>query len=118
MKKYGIAVFILITILFLTGCGKKDSKPGAPASTKTDSHNVSIKDFSYKPKTISIEAKGTVTWTNDDSVDHTVSADDKSFNSGQIPAGIKFKHKFNSAGSFTYHCTDHPNEKGKVIVTQ
>ena len=67
-----------------------------------------------------MKAGDTVTWTNEESVDHDVTADDGSFKSGR-PGGMKqgdtYEHTFKKAGSFAYKCTVHPNMTGTVEVT-
>jgi plastocyanin len=55
-----------------------------------------------------------VTWTNNDSVAHTVTGTD--FASSQLAPGSTFSHKFTTAGSFDYHCSIHPSMTGNVTV--
>ena len=57
-----------------------------------------------------------VTWTNNDATTHTVTADDGSFNSGNIAPGGKFSHTFSTAGTIAYHCSIHTSMKAKVVV--
>ncbi len=67
-----------------------------------------------------MKAGDTVTWTNEESVNHDVTANDGSFKSGP-PGGMKqgdtFEHAFKKAGNFAYKCTVHPNMTGTVEVT-
>ena len=60
----------------------------------------------------------TVIWTNNDSVPHTVTADDGSFDSGSLSTGQTFSHTFDDAGTFTYFCEIHgkPSMNGAVQV--
>ena len=58
----------------------------------------------------------TVTWTNSDSTQHTVTADDGSFDSGVLAQGQTFSHTFDTAGTIAYHCTIHPNMQATVTV--
>ena len=57
-----------------------------------------------------------MTWTNNGPSVHTVTADDGSFDSGNISVGKTFSHTFQTAGTFAYHCTIHPFMKATVIV--
>jgi len=70
--------------------------------------------------TVVIGVNNTVVWTNDDTmfggVIHTVTATDKSFNSGNINAGDSFKWTFTTPGTYTYYCVYHAWMKGTVIV--
>ncbi len=60
----------------------------------------------------------TVTWTNDDTVDHTVTSDTgyAGFNSGILVPGQAFTFTFKAAGNYTYGCEFHPLMRGTVIV--
>jgi len=73
-------------------------------------------DMGFFPAEQSIAAGDTVEWTNQMGFDHTVSADDGSFDS-KLGGGQKFSHTFNSAGSFPYKCRIHPFMTGKITVT-
>lgn len=87
----------------------------APAALAKD-YKVSIKDVSYSPKEIKIKKGDTVTWTNADERDHTVTADDGSFKSGKMSDGETFKQKFDKPGRYKYHCDYHPRMKATVVV--
>ena len=56
----------------------------------------------------------TVTWTNQDSTQHTATGDD--FDTGLLGKGQSGSHTFDSAGTFSYICTPHPYMKAKVTV--
>jgi plastocyanin len=78
---------------------------------------VSMADIAFDPAELTVSAGDTVTWTNDDSVDHDVTAD--SFSSGDpggIAPGETFEHTFEEAGMFDYVCTVHPGMEGSVTV--
>jgi plastocyanin len=86
----------------------------APAALAKD-HKVSIGP-KYAPREIKIKAGDTVVWVNDDEKDHTVTADDDSFDSGNLGDGKSFRHTFKKAGKYKYHCEYHPRDKGVVVV--
>jgi plastocyanin len=48
---------------------------------------------------------------------HTVTADDDSFDSGQLAKNASFSHTFTEVGVVPYHCENHPQMTGKVTVT-
>jgi plastocyanin len=80
---------------------------------------VSMKDIKFNPETVTIKPGGKVTWTNDDSVGHDVTADDfQSGGPGEIPGGSTFSHTFAKPGTFNYVCSVHPGMKGSVKVTK
>jgi plastocyanin len=71
---------------------------------------------SFVPPEISISPETAISWRNDDSIEHTVTADDGSFASGPISPGDTFDNTFDSLGDFSYHCSIHPFMTGVVIV--
>ena len=89
----------------------------APAAMGKD-HKVSIKDVKFAPKELKVKKGDTVTWTNSDERDHTVTADDGSFNSGNIGDRDTFRHKFEKAGKFKYHCEYYPRMKATIVVEE
>jgi len=85
------------------------------AATSTDS--VTISDFKFEPKEITVSVGDTVTWTNQGPAAHTATADDGSFDTGNLVKGASGSYKFTEAGTFKYHCTPHPFMKATVTVT-
>ena len=74
--------------------------------------------LSFTPPTVTvvIGVNSSLTFVNKDSVVHTVTATDKSFNSGDIQPGQSFTYNFTSPGTFTYYCVYHSWMKGTVKV--
>jgi len=89
----------------------------APAAHAKE-HKVSIKDVSFSPKELKVKKGDTVLWTNADERDHTVTADDGSFKSGNIADGKSFKQKFDKPGKYKYHCDYHPRMKATIVVEE
>jgi hypothetical protein len=58
----------------------------------------------------------TVTWTNDSVRTHTVTADDRSFDSGRMIPRATFSRRFDAVGETPYHCILHPFIRGVVGV--
>ena len=77
---------------------------------------VSIKDEAFHSASIQVRTGQTVTFTNNDEEEHTVTADDKSFDSNIIGTGKGFQHKFTKPGRYSYHCKIHPFMHGVIIV--
>jgi tyrosinase len=78
--------------------------------------NVTIVDFDFDPAELSIAPGTNVVWINQGAAPHTVTADDGSFDSGQLEPGGTFTQLFDSEGTFAYHCEIHPNMVGSVVV--
>ncbi len=116
--------------LALAACGdssssssssKKKSKKKKSSTTTTGGPGVVMQNIQFDPKAVSVKVGNTVTWSNNESVQHDVTADDGSFKSGPaggMKQGDNYEHTFDKAGSFAYKCTIHPNMTGTVEVTQ
>ncbi|MFN8160164.1 MAG: cupredoxin domain-containing protein [Solirubrobacterales bacterium] len=79
--------------------------------------SVSIVNYAYNPKTVTIDAGETVKWTNNDKdvpEGHTVTGD--GFDSGVLDPGQTYSREFARSGTYDYFCTLHPGMKGKVVV--
>lgn len=100
-----VAMLLMLSI-GLSGC---IDQPGT---------TVKISDFSFQPASISVTTGSTVVWTNEDSVSHTITADDGSFDSGSIAGGSRFEHIFSQSGTYRYHCSIHPSMTGEVAVSE
>ena len=90
---------------------------GPGESPDVGDKSVTIADFSFSPASLAILAGTTVTWTNEDTASHTVTADDGTFASGDLGTSGAFSQVFLAAGTFTYHCSVHPQMVGTVVVT-
>ena len=77
---------------------------------------VSIENFAFNPPNISVAPGTTVTWVNNDTVPHTTTADDGTWDSETLQPGQSFSFTFSSAGTFPYHCEIHPFMTGTVTV--
>ena len=80
-------------------------------------YNVAIQNFAFSPASMTIHAGDTVVWTNMDSTAHTVTSDSGSELASQsIGNGQTYSHTFNTAGTYTYHCSIHPSMHGTITV--
>ncbi len=90
---------------------------GQSAQTSTGAQvAVSIANFAYDPNPVTIAVGDTVTWTNNDGVQHTVTANDGTFQSGTLDPGQSFSFTFTAPGTIDYHCEFHANMSGQVVV--
>ena len=102
-----IVLFVILTVLS-TIRGKE---------TETTKADVVIENFSFSPQTFTLPAGATVTWTNRDSMPHTVTSTDKRFpKSPVMKPGQSYSNKFAAAGTDSYFCSIHPRMTGKIIV--
>src|SRR3989344_5701574 len=88
-----------------------------PITSSPKTYQVSISNFAFSPSTLTIKKGDMITWTNKDSVSHTVTSDSgDELDSNMLSKGKTYSHTFNKAGTFNYHCTPHPSMKAKIIV--
>lgn len=88
----------------------------APTTAPTSGGNsVSIASFAFSPQSLTVKVGTTVTWTNHDSVTHTVTADGGAFNHTLSPSDT-FSFTFTKAGTYSYHCSIHPSMTATVVV--
>ncbi|HKE99467.1 MAG TPA: cupredoxin family copper-binding protein [Actinomycetes bacterium] len=92
---------------------EQDTGGGGGAAAGTA---VAIDGFQFSPATLKVKRGRQVTWTNKQSVAHTVTADDGAFDRS-MPAGATFSLAFPKAGSFAYHCSIHPTMHGTIVVS-
>jgi plastocyanin len=88
----------------------------ATTPSGTGGQAINIESFLFNPDSLTIKVGETVTWTNNDSVSHTITEDKGVFDSGSINSGATFSFTFKTAGTFSYHCTIHSSMTGKIIV--
>jgi plastocyanin len=78
--------------------------------------SITIDNFSFTPKEITVSKGTTVTWINHDDVPHTVVSTDKKFKSRALDTDDKYSFTFSDSGAYGYFCSVHPVMTGKVIV--
>jgi plastocyanin len=100
--------------------------PAPPAAGRTPARrmpatrpavvNVVLRNTAFVPGRIQITAGTTVVWRNDDQLIHSVTATDKSFDSGLLQPGKTYRRTFDKPGRYPYYCLPHPFMKGVVVV--
>jgi plastocyanin len=113
--------FILAAAVLMTSCGGYSS-PTTPSSDNNNGTPVTIvagaerlTTTAYSPNPLTVSSGTTVTWTNRDSTTHTATSDSGAF-SGNIAPNGQYSFTFQNKGTFTYHCSFHPNMVASVVV--
>jgi plastocyanin len=89
------------------------SVPSALAATKT----VDITVAGFTPKNITIDYGDTVTWTNKDTSNHQVLADQGTFpTSPVLGANQSYSHTFTKSGNYDYRDAFNTNRRGSITV--
>ena len=102
---------LLVAALLVAGCGSDEGEPEASAGKA-----IAIEGFKYAPEDVTVDVGTTVTWTNEDAAPHTATADDGSFDTGDLREGGKGEVTFRKAGSFAYFCEFHKFMRANVTV--
>jgi plastocyanin len=85
--------------------------------TMPENYNVVIEGYQFSLSTMTIGVGDSITWTNMDTVAHTVTSDSGTeLSSAKLERGEKYSHIFNTPGTYKYHCAPHPSMKGTIIV--
>jgi plastocyanin len=126
-----MAAVPVVLILLLGACGGDANEettsgssdtPVAPLPTAQAVAQVNLVNTTFQPQQIEVAVGTTVTWTNQDTVAHTVTAGPRDnpsglFDSGNMEAGGTFSFTFTEPGTYEYFCSPHPGMDGTVIVT-
>jgi plastocyanin len=117
--------FIVAALAIASSCGGSSS-PTSPSTGNNTGTNTgtpvsivsgarTLTTTAYNPNPVTITAGTTVTWTNMDSTTHSATSDSGTFN-GTVGPNQQFSFTFTSKGTFTYHCSLHPNMVATVVV--
>lgn len=116
----GLAVMALVAC---SGGGSSPTSPGTTGGNNTGGNNtgsapltanVSMYQTSFTPGNVTIKVGGSVTWKNDDGIDHTATGG--GFDTGTVTGGQQRSQSFATAGTYNYHCSFHSNMTGTVNV--
>jgi plastocyanin len=85
--------------------------------TSSTNVDINIKGFAFDPANITIKVGTQVKWTNLDNAPHTVTSDPgQELSSPMLSNGDTYTHVFNQAGTFAYHCGNHPSMVATITV--
>ncbi|HEX2175361.1 MAG TPA: cupredoxin domain-containing protein [Nocardioidaceae bacterium] len=96
--------------------GGGETTPSAEPEAGSKNHTVDIVDFLYEPDPLEVNVGDTVTFVNKDAAPHTATADDKSWDSGNMNQGDEWTLEVEKPGEVPYFCIYHPNMTGTLIV--
>jgi len=120
----------LLAAALVAGCGS-DAKPAktapAPAASApapeaaapaADSASVTIEDFRFAPKAVTVKAGAKVAFKNRDQAPHTATIAEGAmkFDTGTIEEGKTKSVTFDKPGTYAYVCLFHAYMKGTVTV--
>ena len=127
---FGRSVFVSVLLLVSAACGGAKTSPSSPMTSSpspteaTLPNSIDVRDYSYYPRTTTVKAGSTVTWTQTGAAPHNVTSTKKLFVSspncahkGDVPyykqstgcmkQGDAFSFTFMTSGTYYYYCTLH-----------
>ena len=108
-----IAVVAAVVTLTATDDGTSGASPAARAAPATRDA-VTIQNFEFSPDPLRVAAGAEVTVANADGAAHTVTADDGSFDTGNLEGGAKATIRVAAPGRYTYLCDIHNYMTGVI----
>lgn len=122
-----LTIFTIMNVLFLTGTAcfidfvtKIQAESVNPENVQ-EQVNIDIKLFQYKPGDLEVQIGSTVTWTNNDAIEHSVTHGTpeeigNEFDSDFFTKDQSYSKKFDKEGKYPYYCKRHPSMKGNIKV--
>jgi len=94
----------------------RSPKPAPLGPSAAVAAEVRMAAYSFQTPSLTIAVGQAVRWTNDDGVEHSVTFDGTEPGSPLIPPDGTYVHRFDTPGTYSYHCTPHPYMKGVIVV--
>jgi plastocyanin len=109
-----VPLVVVITVLVtLSVTSDFSSRANAPSEVRT-SATISIKAFRFSPNPIVVRVGTPITITNDDSTAHTLTATDKTFDTGEIHDDERAQITITTPGRYRYFCRIHRYMTGTI----
>jgi plastocyanin len=128
MRRIALLLGALLAVAAVAGCGSSNSSSTSTAAATTSTSAaasgggavaIKMQNIAFDPKDVSVKVGQKVTWTNDDSVDHNVTANSGAdFKSKDFGNGGTFSFTPTKAGTIKYVCTLHPGMTATLTVTK
>jgi len=78
---------------------------------------ISIDNFTFNPKQLTVKVGTTVTWTNHDDIPHGIASSSNAFTrSKPLTTDDTFSFTFTTPGTYQFFCYLHPTMVGTVVV--
>ena len=105
----GLAFALLVGAAVGLTRSSPEAAPAAPGE-------VAIQGFAFGPDALTVGAGTTVTWTNLDSADHTVTQNGALLDSPDLATDDTYEVTFAEPGTYEYFCKFHPAMRAAITV--
>lgn len=107
---------LLTLALAWAACGSDSTGP-EPSDNDGDANTIEMRDFSFFPASLTVQAGTSVTWRNVGEVPHnSTSVTEGLWQSADLQPDQTFSRTFTASGTFAYECTLHPGMEGTITV--
>ncbi len=123
-----LPVAVIAVAVLAAGCGGSSKSSGASSSSGAAApaaasggakESVTIANFAYKPTPVTVKVGAQVTFTNQDSAEHTATADSGSaLETGTLKQGQSKAVTLSQPGTIAYHCAFHAFMHGTITVVK
>ena len=118
---YGLtACLVIIAIICTFASAATDVNQRIQIDTNQTDNSIIITNFAFEPHELNVTVNSSVSWTNEDTVPHTIVTDKDTtaeIKSANLNKGDTFEYNFTKIGIYPYHCSIHPSMTGVIQVT-
>jgi plastocyanin len=111
-----LVVSAILGVIF--GERGEDRSDDTPTIVQGMAVTIDIEDFNFDPGHVSVPAGASVTWVNNDSAPHDATADSDAWQTETLDEDESEAITFDDPGTFTYHCSIHPDMKASLTVRE
>ncbi len=92
------------------------SSPMVAGESLSQSHTVQIRNLRFSPSELVVAPGDTVVWVNNDLIPHTITADDRSWDSERLNQNDRWEVVVHEGMRETYFCRYHPSMTGRLLI--
>jgi plastocyanin len=89
------------------------SETGEVPAVPVEDLTIAIVDSEFDPPELTVPVGATVIWNQNGALPHTITAEDGSFDSGQLASGQTYSVIFDEPGEYPYYCSLHGGPGGQ-----
>lgn len=105
-------LLVFAAVLALSACAGTTAEADPVATNEVDLPP----SYKFVPEAITVPAGTDVTWTNNDNFTHNVDLAEDDAAPLTMAPGESVTHTFDTAGTFAYTCSLHPNDMSGTVT--
>ncbi|MDP9071240.1 MAG: cupredoxin domain-containing protein [Actinomycetota bacterium] len=111
-----VVAVVSVVAAALGACGSSDEDAGGSGAGQ-QRPTLTIENFRYSPNPLLVPVGARVLVANKDEAAHTATAEDKSFDTGNLAPGAEEEITLSQAGELAYICSIHNYMRGVIRVS-